>query len=136
MALQCDITQRLTKSSVPSKANTTNIIIKSEPKPPLIDEKPKEKKEEAPEISLETNEKMIIDDDVSENPVIKEEGYVFLLFRPFYFSFDNSTVAYYQLGRGFALIVKEILFSTKIPRNYSPYCGPSPYIRKGHSLEY
>ena len=96
VALQCDITHRLTKSSIPSKANTTNVVIKSEPKQPLIDEKPKEKKEEAPEISLETNEKMIIDDDVAENPVIKEEGYVSFVLRSFYSSFDNIPVAYYQ----------------------------------------
>ena len=96
VALQCDITHRLTKSSIPSKANTTNVVIKSEPKQPLIDEKPKEKKEEAPEISLETNEKMIIDDEVSENPVIKEEGYVSFVLRCFYSSFDNIPVAYYR----------------------------------------
>ena len=85
VALQCDIAQRLTKASIPSKTNSTNVIIKSERKPSLSDEKSKEKKEETPEISLETNEKMIIDDEVSESPESRNEGCVFPLFVCFVF---------------------------------------------------
>ena len=79
MALQCDIAHHLTKASIPSKTSTTNVVIKSEPKPSPIEVKPKEKKEDASEMSLEANEKMILDDDVSENPEGKNERYVLSL---------------------------------------------------------
>ena len=79
MALQCDIAQQLTKATIPSKANATSVTIKSEPKPAPVEEKPKEKKEDTSEMSLEANEKMIIDDDVSGSVEGKNERYVFTL---------------------------------------------------------
>jgi len=74
VALQCGIAHHLTKASIPNKTSTTNVVIKSEPKPSPVEVKPKEKKEETPEISLEANEKMMLDDDMSENTESKNES--------------------------------------------------------------
>lgn len=77
MALQCDIAHELAKASIPPKANATSVTIKSEPKPPSIEEKPKEKKDDSTsEMSLEANEKMLIDDDVTDSVESKNDEYV------------------------------------------------------------
>ena len=78
MAFQCDIARDLTKASIPPKT-TPSVAIKTEPKQPAVEEKPKEKKESTPEISLEANEKMSVDDDVGECLDSKFEEYVALL---------------------------------------------------------
>ena len=91
MALQCGIAHHLTKASIPNKTSTTNVVSKSEPKPSPVEVKPKEKKEETPEISLEANEKMMLDDDMSENTESKNERYVLSLLGNLGFYLSEAT---------------------------------------------